>query len=313
MKIGLLLPTREAVLAGEYDAAPHLDLAAAAEAAGFDSVWVGDSLLARPRFEPLTLLAAVAARTRHVELGTAVLLAPLHNPVLLAHTVATVDRIAQGRLILGVGFGTRSPGIEHEFGAADADYKHRAGRMREMMEICRLLWRGEPVTFAGRYWNLKDTTLLPTPHRPGGPPFWVGGGGPTSTRIAGRYADGYFPVSATPEQMASAWQAVQGEAPAGKRTALAFYTTVNVTSNKAQGRQELEEFVARYYGAPFAALSKNQGCVAGSAEDCAEWLAPFINQGVEHLILRLGSGDQATQFQRVADELLPRLRDTWPR
>jgi alkanesulfonate monooxygenase SsuD/methylene tetrahydromethanopterin reductase-like flavin-dependent oxidoreductase (luciferase family) len=91
MKIGLLLPTREAVLSGQPDAGPLLELAERAEAAGFDSVWAGDSLLARPRLEPLTLLAAAAARTRRVELGTAVLLAPLRNPVLLAHSAATVD------------------------------------------------------------------------------------------------------------------------------------------------------------------------------------------------------------------------------
>ncbi len=237
MKIGLLLPTREAVLAGQFDATPQLELAERAEAAGFDSVWVGDSLLARPRFEPLSLLAAVAARTRRVELGTAVLVAPLRNPVLLAHSAATVDRIAKGRLILGVGFGTRNPRVQHEFAAADADYDRRAGRMREMMEICRLLWRGEPVSFEGRYWNLEDATLLPTPHRPGGPPFWVGGSGPTSLRIAGRFAESYFPNSGTPEQLAKTWQAVQKEAPEGKRTGLALYATVNVTPDAPQGQR----------------------------------------------------------------------------
>ncbi len=70
---------------------------------GYDSLWVGDSLLARPRRDPLTLLAAVAARTRKPELGTAVLLPALRNPVVLAQQVATLDRIAEGRVILGIG------------------------------------------------------------------------------------------------------------------------------------------------------------------------------------------------------------------
>ena len=308
MKIGLLLPTREAVMAGQYDAAPQLELADRAEAAGFDSVWAGDSLLARPRFEPLTLLAAVAARTRRVALGTAVLVAPLRNPVLLAHSAATLDRISQGRLILGVGFGTRNARVEHEFGAADADYARRAGRMRELMEICRLLWHGDPVNFEGRYWNLEDATLVPTPHRPGGPPFWVGGGGPTSIRIAGRYAEGYFPNCATPDTLRSAWRTVQREAPAGTRPVLAFYATLNVTPDAARGQRELETFIESYYGAPYAALSRRQGCFAGSADACVEWLAPFLEQGVEHLVLRMGGGDPAVQFQRTTSELLPRLR-----
>ena len=83
-------------MAGSPDTGSLLALAEAAEALGYDSVWVGDSLLARPRHEPLTLLAGVAARTRRVALGTAVLLPALRNPVLLAHQVATLDRLAEG-------------------------------------------------------------------------------------------------------------------------------------------------------------------------------------------------------------------------
>ena len=102
-RIGYLLPTREQVMEGRPEAAPLLALAERAEALGYASVWVGDSVLARPRHDPLTLLAAVAGRTRRVQLGTAVLLPALRNPVLLAHQVATLDQIAEGRVILGVG------------------------------------------------------------------------------------------------------------------------------------------------------------------------------------------------------------------
>src|ERR1700760_2029620 len=84
-QLGYLLPTRERVMEGRPETAPLLELAARAERLGFDSVWVGDSLLARPRHEPLTLLAAVASRVRRVDVGTAVLLPALRNPVLLAH------------------------------------------------------------------------------------------------------------------------------------------------------------------------------------------------------------------------------------
>src|SRR5258708_27456286 len=110
-QIGYLLPTRERVMGGRSETAPLLDLAARAENLGFDSVWVGDSLLARPRHDPLTLLAAVAARTKKVALGTAVFLPALRNPVVLAHQLATLDQIAEGRLILGVGIATDVPNI----------------------------------------------------------------------------------------------------------------------------------------------------------------------------------------------------------
>ena len=101
-KIGYLLPTREQIMEGRHDAASLLALAERAEALGYDSVWVGDSVLARPRHDPLTLLAAVAARVPRVMLGTAVLLPALRNPVLLAHQVATLDQVSEGRFILGV-------------------------------------------------------------------------------------------------------------------------------------------------------------------------------------------------------------------
>src|SRR3989338_5011190 len=87
----VLLPTREAVMSGRPETAPLLSMAERAEAAGFDSVWIGDSLTARPRHEPLTLLAAVAARTRRVRLGTGVLLPALRHPLVLAHVVAPLE------------------------------------------------------------------------------------------------------------------------------------------------------------------------------------------------------------------------------
>src|SRR3989337_708724 len=137
VEFGVLLPTREAVMSGRPETAPMLAMAERAEAAGFDSVWIGDSLIAKPRHEPLTLLAAVAARTRRVRLGTAVLLPALRNPVVLAQIVATLDRIAEGRVILGVGIAADSPPIRKEFAAADVPWHRRVGRYLETLEICR--------------------------------------------------------------------------------------------------------------------------------------------------------------------------------
>src|ERR1700709_1498997 len=99
-RIGYLLPTREQVMQGRPEAAPLLALAERAAGLGHVSCGCGDSVRLRPRHEPLTLLSAVAARTRHAELGTAVLLPALRNPVVLAHAIATLDQISEGRFIL---------------------------------------------------------------------------------------------------------------------------------------------------------------------------------------------------------------------
>src|SRR6267154_16928 len=139
-QIGYLLPTRERIMEGVHETAPLLALAMRAEALGYDSVWVGDSLLARPRHDPLTLLAAVAARTRKVELGTAVLLPALRNPVVLAQQVATLDQISEGRLILGVGIASDVPNIRSEFVAAGVPFEKRVGRLLEGLRLARSLW-----------------------------------------------------------------------------------------------------------------------------------------------------------------------------
>lgn len=109
-KVGYLLPTRESVMQGRPAAGPLLKLAEQAEELGYDSIWIGDSLLDRPRHEPLVMLAGVAARTKRVLLGTGVLLPALRNPVQLAHQVATLDQISEGRIILGIGISPDHPG-----------------------------------------------------------------------------------------------------------------------------------------------------------------------------------------------------------
>ena len=116
---GYLLPTREVVMAaGDPDFASMIDLAETAEGLGFDSVWCGDSVLARPRLEALSTLAAIAGRTQRVKLGTAVFLPALRNPVVLANEVANLDIISKGRVILGVGIASKTPSVEKEFNAS---------------------------------------------------------------------------------------------------------------------------------------------------------------------------------------------------
>src|SRR5918994_7291319 len=147
VELGVLIPTREAIMSGRPEAAPLLTMAERAEAAGFDSVWIGDSITARPRHEPLTLMAAIAARTQHVKIGTGVLLPALRNPVVLAHAIATLDRVAEGRVILGLGIAADNPAIRREFAAAGVPFERRVGRFMEILEICQALWTRDHVSF----------------------------------------------------------------------------------------------------------------------------------------------------------------------
>src|SRR4051794_40761372 len=207
-RIGYLLPTREQVMQGRPGGAPLLGLAERPEDPGYDSIGVGDPILARPGPEPLTLLSAVAARTKRAELGTAVLLPALRNPVVLAHGIATLDQISQGRFILGVGIASDVPNLRAEFVACGGPFEKRVGRMLEGLRLCRELWSGKPVTWNGR-WIMENVSLGPVPHRPGGPPIWIGGMVRASLERVGRLYDGWFPNAPDPERYRTQWQEIR--------------------------------------------------------------------------------------------------------
>jgi alkanesulfonate monooxygenase SsuD/methylene tetrahydromethanopterin reductase-like flavin-dependent oxidoreductase (luciferase family) len=301
-RIGYLLPTREQIMEGRPDAAPLLDLATRAESLGYDSVWVGDSLLARPRHEPLTLLAGMAGRVKRVELGTAVLLPALRNPVLLAHQVATLDQVSEGRLILGVGFASDRPNIRAEFAAAGVPFDKRVGRMMEGLRLCRALWTGQPVTWDGR-WQVTDGVLAPTPHRPGGPPLWIGGNLPASLERAGKWFDGWFPNAPDAPTFARLWAEVKGiAAAAGRDPAVlsgAMYLTLAVDEDAGRAETRLDTFLERYYGQPASVLRRRQAHYAGSASGVAAWLDGYAQAGANHLVLRF-AGDHERHLEALA-------------
>ena len=301
-RIGYLLPTRERVMAGAPETAALLALAERAEALGYDSVWVGDSLLARPRHEPLTLLAAVAARTRRITLGTAVLLPALRNPVLLAHQVATLDRIAEGRIILGVGVATDVESVRDEFEAAGVPFEKRGPRMLEGLRLCRALWSGEPVDWDGR-WKVKRGTLGPTPHRPGGPPVWVGGSARTSLERAGRHFDGWFPTGPDAARWREQWREVIALADEAGRArgdvTGAVYLTLAIDEDEGAGNTRIDAYLEEYYGAPAAVLRRRQACFAGSEGAARDWLESYAEAGADHIVVRL-VGDHDALLETVA-------------
>ncbi|HEU4371591.1 MAG TPA: LLM class flavin-dependent oxidoreductase [Methylomirabilota bacterium] len=310
-ELGVLIPTREAIMSGRPDTAPLLTMAERAEAAGFDSVWIGDSITARPRHEPLTLMAAVSARTRRVRIGTGVLLPALRNPVVLAHVVGTLDRVAEGRIILGVGIAADTPAIRREFAAAGVPWDRRVGRFLETLAICRALWTDDDVSFAGKHFTLQEVTVEPKPHRPGGPPIWIGGSGPTALREAARF-DAWFPTGPSSEAFAEHFPRIQAAAHAAGRAADAVtgaaYVTLALDADRAAAERRLATFLETYYAAPAKAIMARQATYAGPIEGCVEWLQRWIDAGARHLALRFAGGDQLAQVDETASRLLPRLR-----
>ena len=301
-KLGYLLPTREAIMEGRPETAPLLKLAEQAASLGFASLWVGDSLTARPRHEPLTLLAAVSGRTPGLTIGTAVLLPMLRNPVILAHQVATLDRISEGNLILGVGFAADLPNIRAEFAAAGVPFEHRIGRMMEGLRLCKALWAGQPVDWEGR-WQTAQAVVAPTPARPGGPLLWIGGNLPASLDRAGKYFDGWFPSAPDAPEFAAGLLRIHevardsGRAPASISGAM--YLTASLDDDAAKAEDRLNHFLERYYGQPAPVMRRRQACYAGPAGGLPAWLDAYAQAGAGHLVLRF-AGDHERHLKAVA-------------
>lgn len=174
-----------------------------AEDAGFDGVWVGDHLAltvgsgsrypyrsdgfplepATPFLEAFSLLTFAAARTTRVRLATAVAVAPLRHPVVLAKVTATLDVLSRGRLELGIAAGWHA----EEMAALGAEFADRGAITDETLELLHRLWAGEPVTHRGRFTSLDGAVSQPRPAQQPAPPVWIGGHAPVALRRAARW------------------------------------------------------------------------------------------------------------------------------
>ncbi len=315
VSFGFLLPTREIVMNQVTpDFSQIIDLSEQAEGHGFDSVWVGDSITARPRLEAFTTLAAVATRAQRVKLGTAVLLPALRHPVVLANESANLDLLSQGRLILGLGIATKTPLVEAEFNACGVSIAHRIGIFEETVTLLRRLWTEPSVTFNGRHFQLHEVSLGLRPHQASGIPMWLAGSVDNALRRVARLGDGWFPNPASPQMFTEQWQTLEGCAqdagtdPQGLHRAI--YTTLNINDDVAQAEREMRAFIEAYYHAPFDAMARRQSICFGSAETCGAWLQEFIAAGVQTIVMRFGCPDQVGQLERCAREVLSHLRGT---
>jgi alkanesulfonate monooxygenase SsuD/methylene tetrahydromethanopterin reductase-like flavin-dependent oxidoreductase (luciferase family) len=181
-KVGVQLPEVERFVPWPE----YLDLARLAEAAGYDSIWVGDHLIydlpdgsTRGPYEAWTTLAAIAAVTQRVEIGPLVASTSFHAPAMLAKHAATVDSISQGRLILGLGAGWN----RREFDAYGFPYDRRVSRFEEALAIIAALLRDGRTTFHGEFYGVDDCVLDPRPVREGGPPLMLGSNSPRMLSI----------------------------------------------------------------------------------------------------------------------------------
>jgi probable F420-dependent oxidoreductase len=191
------------------------------ERTGYDSLWLSDTARMGTRpppggggAAPLPVLAAVAARTERLKLGTSVLVLPPRNPVLLARELATVDALSHGRLLPAGGLGI---GLPEELEAMGVARDERTERLEESVRIIKALWGGEPVSLRGRFWSLTDVTLTPRPTRRR-IELWLGGNAPAALRRVGRIADGWLGSFVGPDELAAKIAVIRATAAEHDRT-----------------------------------------------------------------------------------------------
>jgi len=314
-RVGIILPTRGLVLSGSLpNVEPLTRLARRAEELGLDGVWAGDSLTAKPRLEPLSVLAAVAGVTGRVRLGTAVLLAALRQPVLLAQQAATVDLLSDGRLTLGIGVGGSFNAEQRaEWAAAGVGESGHGRRLREVVEITQALWSGEPLTCAGEHFQLSDVRLG---FRPAQTPrirtllaCHSGESRRTQYRRAARLADGMISITDSPAEFARVREQVLSEVRSLGRDAAAFgatfYMTVNLNRDVEAAQKEADAWVRAYYGVNY--WGERWGPY-GAPEAVLERARAYADAGADELVFRFASYDQAAQLELFAREVLPKLR-----
>ena len=278
------------------------------EAGGCDAIWALDRLVYENP-DPLTALAAAAAVTSRVRLGTSVLLAPLHSPVVLAKQLATLDLVSNGRLLVGLGIGSRPD----DFAAAGVPFAGRGGRSAEMIRIMKQVWSGQPIRHQGRYFAIECGAVGPVPVQHPHPPVWMGGFQEVALKRIARIADGFVGSGgAGPDGFAGMWERVrQMVAAAGRppdrfpNACLAYF---NVGGDREQAKAQAMAALVRYYGPQFMSrYDPERALVFGPPEECARRAQAYFDAGVQHLILVPTTLD-AGQVDRIAREVRPHLR-----
>jgi probable F420-dependent oxidoreductase len=314
IQIGILLPTRGVLFArNPPDVSPILIMAEKAEEAGYHSVWVGDSITAKPRLEALATLGALAVRTSRVKLGTAVLLAALRQPLILAHAVASLDVLSTGRIILGVGAGRGGREIlAQEFENCGIPFMERGARLSELLAICRRLWTATPVSYAGKYYDLANVALEPRPVQSGGPPLWISSNFVKQglSRV-GTLGDAWITNVTTLEVYRQCWEQIATAAEAAGRDPhtihQCLYMTVNTHLDGDTARREGRSFLESYYKKPAAEVEADLVCQFGSPQEVLERIDGYARLGVRTVIIRFASPQQLEQLDVCSKEILPRL------
>jgi probable F420-dependent oxidoreductase len=291
---------------GPPEARGVLRAAQRAEELGYESVWVGDHLLFHvPLYEGLAMLAALASVTERIRIGSGVLLGVLRHPAWLAKSLATIDHLAGGRLIAGLGVGGEYPA---EFEASGVPRKERDARTDELVEVLRAAWSGSDEGFSGRFYDLPRQALLPVPLQQR-LPIWVGGRSNAAIRRTALQGDGWLAAFVSPRRYAELLEQLRAQAHEAGRGAdeivPAYHSYVRVGRTHDEAWREAAPFLGAVYGLDPETVARY--CMCGPVESIAATVATYVEAGVDHVVLRIAGDDELEQLEQLAEALVVRV------
>jgi len=332
LEFGVNLNNREPLIAPDYDIHALLDLSSVVETLGFDSVWVGDSLFSKPRYEAISLLSAISQRTERVKLGTACLVSSTRNPLYLALEWSTLDVISRGRTILGACAGNPEQGVRREFEALHLEYSKKGAIWEEGLAVLRQFWTEGKVDFHGRFYQYENveffsgTEMGPLMPVQQPPPIWVVsnprlvGDAPsdemrkrleTACRRVIQYGNGWMTCCRAqhPEELTEQLGYLQAAAERYERNfddyTVSYQVTMNIGDSEDAARQAFSDYISKYYPELSRAMDLSNWGPVGTPDQIIAWLREFADRGVRHFICRFGALDQFGQVERFAKEILP--------
>jgi len=295
--VGIALPHRSPE---PIDMAAVRQVAQRDYAVGFRDLWVTENTLDHVFcFDPVVVLTYAAAITTRIRVGVSVMVLPVHNPIHVAHQVATLDYVSQGRAILGVGLGR-----DHHYAQFEVPRERRVRRFRESVELIKKLWTESKVTYGGSLFHLDGATMAPKPVQTPHPPIWLGGGHPDALRRAAQIADGWMGSGG------SSTAAFSREAPilkaelerAGRDPAtfpISKRVFLSVHDRPEIARAEVHRWYSVVYRNPDGTDTSG---VHGTPDQVRDQLERLVAMGANHLLLNPVSryGEQVEALAAVA-------------
>jgi alkanesulfonate monooxygenase len=294
------------------DAKALVDYGVRMEQLGFDSLWVWDHVLlgvepSFPIIESLTLLTAVAARTKTIKLGTGILVLPLRNPVVLAKQLASMDLLSDGRLLMGMASGW----YRREFDAVGVPFEKRGKIMDENLEILTRFWTEDMLKGDYTYHKIPAGVMFPKPVQKPRPPILIGGYVDRVLQRAAVNGDGWLTYFYRPESFAKAWTKIRGfAADAGKNPDSlmnAAQLPICIGPSRAAVESPMMEWLGKEWDYASWSDSTKDSAILGTVDECVAQLKQHIAAGVQKLIF-VPYKYQMDQIEIIAREIVPRLR-----